>query len=208
MKATMASIINPSPQADLLEGDLTLIQIIERLRTSHSIRVRRGAGRFIDCKGLVHWVRVKDENIVIPPGTATISRGLRNLACVVIIMDFQGDVIHGRNINDLNLKQWVAVCRRLGAYQNVLQRLGLTSDEMSQVVWRTDPFRRRYFHRNQFLASHWKLHRIAEENPHLKILSLSLSEMVAQAERASSGAQLILPESTSEGGPTSSPAPE
>lgn len=140
---------NNQPQRVTIQHDeLTPIQIIDCLRSPRYIRVRLKSGLGLNCKYLVHWIRVKPENIVTPEGTHAIRRGKRNIGCIVIAMDFQGSEILGRSIHGLNLKQWVALFVRLGVYDNVLHPLGLTDDEKRLVIWRTEPVSQRYFYRN------------------------------------------------------------
>jgi hypothetical protein len=82
----------------------------------------------------------------------------------------------------MNHSKWVACFKRLGVFLDVYSRLGLTEDEESMVGWDSAP--QRYFYRNQFVTSHWQYVRIMEEHPKLKVLVLSLSELVATAELA------------------------
>jgi hypothetical protein len=75
--------------------------------------------------------------------------------------------------------KWVALFERFGVFANVYAKLGLSTEERRLVGWRSEPLR--YFYRNQFVATHWQYVRIMEEHPNLKVLVLSLSELVAAA---------------------------
>lgn len=130
----------------------------------------------------IHWLNVKPEHIELPDGISRISKGRRNLGCVVVCMDYSAGEIFGQSVGAMTHYKWVALIKQLGVFLDVYSKLGLTEDEQSMVAWDSAP--ERYFFRNQFITSHWQYVRIMEEHPNLKVLVLSLSELVAAAEPA------------------------
>ncbi len=137
-------------------------------------------------KYFYHWLRVKPEELESVEGPKRLGRGNRNVGCVIVHMDYLEPTILGKTVADMSHANWVELFRDLGVFNDVYQRLGLTSDERSSVAWKTNP--KFYFSRNKFGSSHWQFLWIQEEHPHLKIAVLSLSALVAEAEAAQEAA--------------------
>lgn len=157
-------------------------QLVELLISVPPITVRKDTHRPFKCSYFIHSVQVKPEHIELPAGVERISKGRRNLGCVVVCLDYPGDRICGQPVGAMTHSKWVALFERFGVFANVYTKLGLSTDERRLVGWRSDPLR--YFYRNQFVTTHWQYVRIMEEHPNLKVLVLSLSELVAAAEPA------------------------
>ncbi|MCP9860619.1 hypothetical protein KBZ33_16430 [Cyanobium sp. Cruz-8D1] len=157
-------------------------QLVELLISVPPITVRKDTHRSLECSYFIHWLNVKPEHIELPDGISRISKGRRNLGCVVVCMDYSAGEIFGQSVGAMTHSKWVALFKRLGVFLDVYSRLGLTDDEQAMVAW--DSATERYYYRNQFVTSHWQYVRIMKEYPNLKVEMLSLSELVAAAQLA------------------------
>ncbi|WP_254954475.1 hypothetical protein [Cyanobium sp. Cruz-8H5] len=155
---------------------------MELLISVPPITVRKDTHRSLECSYFIHWLNVKPEHIELPDGISRISKGRRNLGCVVVCMDYSAGEIFGQSVGAMTHSKWVALFKRLGVFLDVYSRLGLTDDEQAMVAW--DSATERYYYRNQFVTSHWQYVRIMKEYPNLKVEMLSLSELVAAAQLA------------------------
>lgn len=160
----------------------TQSQLVEQLISVPPITVRKGTDRSLKCCYFIHSVQVKPEHINLPDDAKRISKGRRNMAFIVVCLDYRGEQVFGQPVGDMTHSKWVALLERFGVFANVYSKLGLSTEERHLVGWRTEPLR--YFYRNQFVTSHWQYVRIMEEHPKLKVLVFSLSELVAAAELA------------------------
>jgi hypothetical protein len=139
-------------------------------------------------KYLLHLVMIKPEVEAPPVGhTGWMPMGHRAVGAIALRLDYPGGQILGRSIENLNHKQWMVLCSRLGVFDRALDQLALRPPLRALAEWNTEPHA--YFQRNIWLRGHWQWLRIREENPGLATLTLSLSEAVAVAEAKATAAR-------------------
>jgi len=132
-------------------------------------------------KYLLHLVLIKPELEAQPAGlSGWIPMGHRAVGAIAVRLDYGGERILGFSFQNLNHKQWMVLCSRLGIFDRALDQLALRPPERALAEWNSEPHS--YFQRNIWLRYHWQWLRIREENPGLTTLTISLSEAVAIAE--------------------------
>ena len=73
-------------------------QLVEQLISVPPITVRKDTHRSLECSYFIHWLNVKPEHIELPDGISRISKGRRNLGCVVVCMDYSAGEIFGESV--------------------------------------------------------------------------------------------------------------
>lgn len=141
-------------------------------------------------KYLLHLVLIKPEVETPPAGhTGWMPMGHRAVGVIALRLDYPGDRILGRSVQNLTHKQWMKACLRLGVFHRALDQLALRPPLRGLAAWTSEPHG--YFQRNVWLRSHWQWLRIREENPGLSTLTISLSQAVAAAEAKALAASAV-----------------
>lgn len=153
----------------------------ELLPASKPMRTKKKTGKIVECNYFVHWVRIKPENISGLVEGKRITKGLRNIGCIIVNLDYEKTHVLGRKVEDLNHDDWVGIFAQLGVFEDVPEQLGLDEKSEADVTWDSSPGK--YFYRNVFVLRHWNIIRFKEDNEHLKMKVLSLTELAKAAEQ-------------------------
>jgi hypothetical protein len=152
----------------------------ELLPAAKPMRTKKKAGALTEYNYFVHWVRIKPEHTAgLAVGVKSVI-GHRYIGCIVVSMDYEKTHILGNKVEDLSHAGWVRVFTQLGVFDDVPEQLDLDEETALCVTWETNPDK--YFYRNAFVLRHWSIIRFKEENEHLKMNVLSLTELVNAAE--------------------------
>lgn len=106
--------------------------------------------------------------------------GRKTMGILVIALDYQGSHILGRRLDGLTQRQVTTLFDDLGLFADAPERLALSRNQKSRIAWSRNP--QRHYHQNKFICHVSQLIRINEKYPHIRVLKISLAEVVAQLE--------------------------
>jgi hypothetical protein len=154
---------------------------LDRQLRARGRRVRRSpnSNQSKRCKYLVH--KVQEPIRVHSDGLRRSSwSGRKTLGILVIALDYQGSHILGRRLDGITQRQVATLFDDLGLFADAPERLALSRHQRRRVAWSSNP--NRHHHQNKFICHAWQLIRVKETYPHVRVVKISLAEVVAQLE--------------------------